>query len=67
MFLITDYRPEELDTLRAREYISPGQSYSDFKMEVPVQVEFISLRPEDDLEYFTMASTIPEHIYHVAL
>ena len=67
MFLYTNYRQEEFDALKSRKTISPGQSYSDYKMEVPLQVEFISMRPDDPLEHYTMVSVIPEHIYHAAL
>ena len=67
MFLYTNHRQEEFDALQSRKYSSPGQSYFDYKMNVPLQVEFISMRPDDPLEYFTMVSVIPEHIYHASL
>ena len=67
MFLYTNHRQEEFDALQSRKYSSPGQSYFDYKMDVPLQVEFISMRPDDPLEYFTMVSVIPERIYHSAL
>ena len=67
MFYYTNLNQNELDSLKSRKVENFGQTYSDFKMQTPLQLEYIAMHPDDPVEYFSMASIAPEHHYYVSL
>ena len=67
MFYCTNLNETELGSLRSRKVENAGQTYADFKMQFPLQVEYISMHPHDPADYFSMASISPDHHYYASL
>ena len=64
MFYYTNFNQYELAGLEGRKVEHSGQTYSDFKLEFPVQLEFITMHPDDNKEYFSMGSIGPDRSYY---
>ena len=58
---------KELAALEDRKSIQSGQTYSNFKMDYPLQLEYITLHPADKENYFTMISIAPDRYYRATL
>ena len=67
MFYITNLNPQELDTLHSRKIENSGQTYSDYKMRAPLQLEYVAIHPDEPVEYYSMASIAPDHHYYASL
>ena len=67
MFYCTNLNESELAMLSGRKVENSGQTYTDFKMEYPLQLEYIAMHPDDPSEYFTMASIGPDRNYYASL
>ena len=64
MFYYTNFNSSELAGLEDRKVERSDQTYSDFKLEFPVQLEFITMHPDDNSEYFSMGSIGPDRSYY---
>ena len=67
MFFYTNLNKNDLMEFEERQGSDTGQTYSDYKMKYPLKLEYISMHPDDPLEYFTMTSIAPEHLYHSSI
>ena len=63
----TTLNEKDLAALADRKSIKAGQTYSDFKMDYPLQLKYITLHPADRENYFTMISIAPDRYYRATL
>ena len=66
MYLFTDVQTDMPETLAGREITAPGQQYSEYRMNFAVQLDFMELHPEEELDYFTIFSIAPDRFYHTS-
>ena len=66
MYYSTNQNPEELTWMTSRKVEKSGQTYSDFKMDFPLQLEYIALHPDQKDDYFSMASLAPDRHYYAS-
>ena len=66
MFYTTNLKENELAALLGRKVENSVQTYTDFKMSFPMQLELITMHPKDPEHYFTMASLAPDRVYYAA-
>lgn len=67
MFYYTNLEPSELTAFAGRETVGNDQTYSNFKMLFPIQLEYISFHPDNADEYFNMASIAPDRTYYASI